>query len=48
MTFVDTPGYGDDLELGRTFKKIARDIDRRLLRAVEEEERGCEGLGLRA
>eukprot|EP00802_Teleaulax_amphioxeia_P013157 Tamp_13205.p1 GENE.Tamp_13205~~Tamp_13205.p1 ORF type:complete len:291 (+),score=49.45 Tamp_13205:291-1163(+) len=40
VTFVDTPGYGDVLELGKTFKAIASDIDRRLLRAVEEEERG--------
>ena len=39
VTFVDTPGYGDTVELGQTFKAIATDLDRRMKTALEKEEK---------
>ena len=34
VTFVDTPGYGDVLEIGQTFRLIAADLDQRMKNAV--------------
>eukprot|EP00960_Hanusia_phi_P029695 748108-Hanusia_phi.AAC.3 len=38
-TFIDTPGYGDIMQLEKSFYCIAADIDRRLEKAFSKENR---------
>jgi hypothetical protein len=45
VTFVDTPGYGDVLEIGQTFRLIAADLDQRMKNAVLVEAKSTDRPG---